>query len=163
MGRELDKVNNDKDENGCMWNTIDFKTVFMSGTLLYTVRISSIVLGFCSDTGFYTSKLSSEFRKFGLIPLLSTQCTLLLCPPSSFGLRWIHAFEGALEFLDAAFLCEISSSFQTPNDYKLLLDDRLQICDMVFHHLAVLDPLLDKCFQSPQGWPLKVRCREFRQ
>jgi hypothetical protein len=51
-----------------------------------------------------------------------------------------------MELLEAAFLSEASGSFQPRNEYKLFSDDRLHICDMVFHHLAVLDPLLDKLF-----------------
>jgi hypothetical protein len=61
------------------------------------------------------SKLSIQFRKFGLIPPLTTECALSLCPPSSFGLRWIHAFESTLELLEAALLGKFGGSFQPLN------------------------------------------------
>jgi hypothetical protein len=86
-----------------------------------------------------------------------TECTLSLSFTSSFGLCRIHALQGSMEFLEAAFLGKIILSIQPLGDYKLLPDDRSQICDMVLHHLAVLDPLLNKSFEPLRGWPLEER------
>jgi hypothetical protein len=83
-----------------------------------------------------------------------------LGPPSGFGLDWIHAFEGTLELLEAAFLGKFTGSIQPFGDYNLLADDRSQICDMAIHHLAVLHPLLNKCFEPFHCRPLQERCSD---
>jgi hypothetical protein len=84
---------------------------------------------------------------------------LSLCPPSSFSLRWIHAFKGTFELLEAAFLGKFSGYIHLLRDFNLLADDGIQIRDMIVHHLAVLEPLSDKYFESLNGWPLQECCR----
>jgi hypothetical protein len=123
---------------------------------------SDIVWVFRSDTSSNASKLSIQFRKSGLMFPLKSECTLSLCPTSSLGLYRIHAFEGTLELLETAFFSHFSGSFLPLSDYKLLPDDRLQICNMVSHHLIQLGVLLDECFQSLQCRPFQESCMNFR-
>src|SRR5260370_773243 len=82
---------------------------------------------------------------------LKNEWPLLLCPPSSFSLRWIHAFKGTFELLEAAFLGKFSGYIHLLRNFNLLADDGIQIRDMIVHHLAILEPLFDKCFESFNG------------
>ncbi|KAI0271804.1 hypothetical protein BGY98DRAFT_1006112 [Russula aff. rugulosa BPL654] len=112
---------------------------------------------FCSNTGSFRSPLIFKCRGTGRNLPLMMEWSLSLCPPSRFGLRWIHVFEGTLELLEPAFLGNFGGSIQLLRNYNLLLDDRCQICDMTVHHLAVLHPLLNKCFEPFHSRPLQER------
>ena len=94
--------------------------------------------------------------------LLTTQCQLLLCPPSNLGLGRRHVFETTMEFLEATFLGRINTSLQGPNTSDVIAGERVNMPEGLVNQTLELGGLLNEPFhwQTFNCRPLEKCCGE---